>query len=141
MKRVSKILTPTDVGKNNSHLSAVRIPIGIIGGGVFPSLSTTVLNPKMDLLFYDENGKGWVFQLIFYNDKFFGKPLKLSHNEYRLSCVKEYISAYGLDEGDTIWFSIDDNDIRRVGFNKQTAPETEDDGIIYIRGGWKIYDF
>lgn len=141
MRRVSKILTLTDVGKNNSHLSAIRIPARVVGSEVLPELSKTILNPKMDLVFYDENGKGWVFQYIYYNDKFFGKSVKQSHNEYRLSCVRDYIRAYALEEGDIIWFSIDENGIRRVGFDKKAIPQIDDDGVIFIRGGWKIYEF
>ena len=141
MKKVSKRLTLTDVGKNNSHLSAIRIPASVVGSDVLPELSKDVLNPKRDLLFYDENGKGWIFQYIFYNDKYHGKPSKLSHNEYRLSRVREYMRAYALEENDEIWFSIDENEIRRVGFIKNTVPHKEDDGVIHIRGGWKIFQY
>ena len=74
MKKVSKKLTLTDVGKNNSHLSAIRIPASVVGSEVLPELSKEELNPKLDLVFYDENGKGWVFQYIYYNDKYHGKP-------------------------------------------------------------------
>ncbi|MCR5704073.1 MAG: hypothetical protein K6G85_05570 [Eubacterium sp.] len=141
MKKVSKILTLTDVGKTNSHLSAIRIPSNVVGSKVLPELSKEVLNPKIDLVFYDENGKAWVFPYIFYNDKFHGKPARLSHNEYRLSRVKDYINAYGIQEEDEIWFSIDDNGIRRIGFVRKEVPKEPDDGIIHIRGGWKIYTY
>lgn len=141
MKKVSKKLTLTDVGKNNSHLSAIRIPASVVGSEVLPELSKEELNPKLDLVFYDENGKGWVFQYIYYNDKYHGKPSRLSHNEYRLSRVRDYIRAYALEEEDEIWFSIDDNDIRRVGFVKKEVPQEENDGIIHIKGGWKIFEY
>lgn len=141
MKKVSKKLTLTDVGKNSSHLSAIRIPASVVGSDVLPELPQNVLNPKVDLLFYDENGKAWKFQYIFYNDKFHGKPVKLSHNEYRLSRVRDYIRAYALEEDDEVWFSIDENGIRRIGYIKKTVPQKDDDGIIHIRGGWKIFEY
>lgn len=143
MKKVSKKLTLTDVGRNNSHLSAIRIPMDVVGSEVLPKLSQTILNPKRNLVFLDEMGVEWTFQYIYYNDKYHGKPTKLAHNEYRLSRVRDYIKAYGIDDGDEIWFSIDDQGTRTIGFNRASSSEQpeEDDGIIHIRGGWKIYEY
>jgi len=142
MKKASKILTATDVGKNNSHLSALRVPMNLVDKGIMPALPIDTLNPKQNIIFMDENDVKWKFVLIYYNDKFFGKETRLAHNEYRLSNVREFLSAYNLDVGDEVFFSIDDLGIHRVSYLKKEAKKPEsDDGIIHIRGGWKIYEF
>ena len=141
MNKISKVLTLTDVGKNNSHVSAIRIPVGIVGSDVLPTLPKDILNPSVTYTFYDENGHAWNFIYVYYNDKYHNKSKKQSHNEYRLSKVTSFINAYGLDAGDELWFGIDEYGKRYIGFNKKALPQPIEDGVIHIRGGWKIYEF
>ena len=143
MIKCSKILTATDVGKTNAHLSGIRIPNDVIGTNVLPCMPTDILNPTRELTFFDENGIAWTFNYKYYNDKYHGKPQKKAHNEYRLTCVKDYIREYMLEEGDEVWFSMDDKKVRHIGFVKKekVSEPKNDDGIIHVKGGWKVYDF
>ena len=137
--RIYKTLTRNDTGETNSHQSGITIPIKVAKSGVFPELGIEELNPRVEVIFYDEEKNIWKFQYIYYNDVFFGKEKKKSHNEHRLTCVKEYIKANNIVSGDSIWFEIDDNGVRHIGFEKaENMPKNEDNnGIIKLGSGWR----
>ena len=106
--KLYKTLSRNDTGETKSHQSGISIPASVAHSGIFPELGTEKLNPRITITFTDENGRDWTFQYIYYNDAFFGKPARQSHNEHRLTCVKDYIAENAIHSGDKIWFGIDE---------------------------------
>ena len=136
-KKVWKTLSKNDTGETNSHQSGISIIKDIARAGIFPDLTTETLNPRTEVTFKEENGKIWTFQYIYYNDRYFGKPSNQAHDEFRMTCVKDYIREKGIVAGDEIWFGINENNERIIGYDKQQN-QSEDNGIIHIRKGWKV---
>jgi len=134
--KVFKVLTRNDTGETHSHQSGITIPKKVADTGIFPNLGIDLLNPRENILFFDENKVGWEFQYIYYNDVYFGKPKEKAHNEHRLTCVKKYIQENNIKSGDSIWFSIDDNGIRHIGFIKQEKQEDNEPKKIVLGSGW-----
>ena len=134
--KVYKVLTRNDTGETNSHQSGITIPKKVADTGIFPNLGSDVLNPREKVLFFDENKTGWEFQYIYYNDVFFGKTKGKAHNEHRLTCVKKYIQENNIKSGDSIWFSIDNNGIRHIGFIKQEKLDKAETKKITLGLGW-----
>lgn len=137
MIKFYKVLTRNDTGETNSHQSGITIPKNVASAGIFPKLTTETLNPRTEVTFFDENGTKHVFQYIYYNDVFFGKPKNKSHNEYRLTCVKEFIRDNNIKSGDSIWFAIDEKNVRHIGFEKSEVEQKESRTFIKLTGGWK----
>ena len=135
--KVWKTLSKNDTGETHSHQSGISIIKDIARSGIFPILTTDELNPRIEVKFIDENFNEWSFQYIYYNDSFFGKPKGKGHDEFRLTCVKDFIRKYDIKAGDDIWFAIDDNGNRVIGFDRVNE-KTEDNDVIYIRKGWKM---
>ena len=134
--KIYKTLTKNDTGETKSHQSGITIPKLVADSGIFPILPTDILNPREEVIFYDESGIAWKFQYIYYNDCFHGKPQKLAHNEHRLTCTKDYIRQNSLIAGDSIWFGIDENKVRRIGFEKASVKEIDDNFTIKLKAGW-----
>ena len=134
--KLYKKLTRNDTGETKSHQSGITIPASVVRSGIFPILGTDELNPRITLLFYDEEGQKWEFQYIYYNDFYFGKPAKQAHNEHRLTCVRAFIREHGIKSGDSIWFSIDSNGVRHVGFEPQNLVEEKNNTFIKLGVGW-----
>lgn len=138
--KVWKKLSRNDTGETNSHQSGIAIIKEIAKAGIFPNLTTETLNPRTQVSFLDQNGTKWDFQYIYYNDAYFGKPKGKGHDEFRLTCVKDYIRANDILAGDEIWFAVDDKGKRIIGFDRQSQNGNDnDDGIIVIRkNNWKM---
>ena len=136
--RIYKTLTRNDTGETHSHQSGITIPSKVASSGIFPELGILKLNPRKEITFYDEEKKPWTFQYIYYNDIYFGKEKQKAHNEHRLTCVTAYIKENNIMSGDSIWFEIDDNGVRRIGFEKQAEEiEKPQDFIIKLGSGWR----
>lgn len=117
-EKVFKILSKNDTGETGSHQSGMSIPKAVMERNIFPKLGTDVLNPRTTIEFFEDDNTKWVFQFIYYNDVFFGKPRNKAHNEYRLTCIGELIKKHNIKSGDEIWFYVDELGKRRVGFLK-----------------------
>ncbi len=143
--KVFKVLSKNDTGETNSHQSGISIPKAIARENIFPQLGNEVLNPRVSVSFMDEDNNIWNFQYIYYNDVYFGKNNKCGHNEYRLTCVKEYIRHNSICAGDSIWFGLDDDNTRRIGFvkNNDKTYEKDNEGnvILEIKGGWHYIQY
>lgn len=142
--KLYKTLSRNDTGETKSHQSGISIPASVAHSGIFPKLGTDKLNPRITITFTDENGRDWKFQYIYYNDAFFGKPARQSHNEHRLTCVKDYIAENAIHSGDQIWFGIDEHNERYIGFKKEAnANITEVDGttVIKLSANWHYVKF
>ena len=114
--KVVKTLSRNDTGESKSHQSGITIPKSVVKTGIFPELGHEILNPRMTLKFIEDDGTVWDFQFIYYNDVFFGKPKKISHNEFRLTCVNNYIKKHNIKAGDEVWFAkVGVNEILKIG--------------------------
>lgn len=142
--KLFKVLSRNDTGETHSHQSGISIPKAVANSGIFPCLGTETLNPRTDIFFSDESGREWAFQYIYYNDAFFGKPAKQAHNEYRLTCVKNYIQDNNIHSGDSIWFGIDEAGERYIGFvreeNKNIAEENGAT-VIKLSSNWRYIKY
>lgn len=136
MEKLYKILTRNDTGETNSHQSGITIPTVVAKSGIFPKMSKEVLNPREEITFFDEEKVAWNFQYIYYNDVYFGKPKNKSHNEHRLTCVRQYIKENQIRSGDSIWFGIDDNGVRYIGFKKAEQEIQEKKNVIKLTRNW-----
>ena len=147
-EQIFKKLTRNDTGETMSHQSGITIPKNVADSPIFPEMTTTELNPRKDVVFWDEEGNKWTFQYIYYNDMFFGKERSKSHNEHRLTCVKNFLRAYDIKSEDEIWFAIDENKKRHIGYirnentdtnSTQSDNITEKNGRIVLKIGtnWK----
>lgn len=141
-KKIFKVLSRNDTGETHSHQSGISIPKKVISSGVLPPLGIDSLNPRITLTFFDCNQKKWEFPYIYYNDAFFGKEPSKSHNEYRITCVIDFLREFKVKSGDSIWFSIDDNGIRRIGIQKQQSEEEQKKvKKIVLCGGWHYFEY
>ena len=135
-----KTLTKNDTGETHSHQSGITIPKLVADSGIFPDLGVAILNPRVEICFYDNDGNMWKFQYIYYNDVYHGKPKKLAHDEHRLTCTKDYIRSNSIKSGDSIWFSIDEDGVRRIGFTKvedDNNKQPEEITVIKLKSGWR----
>lgn len=142
--KVYKVLSKNDTGETHSHQSGITIPKTVARSGIFPELSTEILNQRTDITFFDEEGVAWSFQYIYYNDIFFGKPREKGHNEFRLTCVREYIKKYNIKSGNQIWFSIDDNGVRHIGYiDEKKESNINENGVrvIKLSPGWHCIEY
>ena len=142
-KKIYKVLSRNDTGETKSHQSGISIPKNVIAAGVLPPLGIDKLNPRSVLTFEDVQGEKWEFQYVYYNDVFFGKEPKKGHNEYRLTCVLKFLRKHNIKSGDTIWFSLTDENIRRIGVEYNNLEETNNKKIkkIILGNGWHYFEF
>ena len=138
--KIWKTLSKNDTGETHSHQSGISIIKKIARSGIFPQLTIDTLNPRTIVNFKDEQGKVWSFPYIYYNDLFFGKPQNKGHDEFRLTCVKDFIKANDIKAGDEIWFALDENNNRIIGFDKASKNKENNTNVIVIRKGWKIFN-
>lgn len=142
-KKIYKVLSRNDTGETKSHQSGISIPKNVIVSGILPSLGTDKLNPRIILDFVDPKGKRWEFPYIYYNDAFFGKEPRKSHNEYRITCVIKFLREYNIKSGDTIWFSLTDDNIRHIGVEYQKLNDNSEKKVkkIVLGKGWHYFEF
>ena len=141
-EQLFKVLSRNDTGETGGHQSGISIPKPVASSSIFPKMSKEILNQRREINFYDEGGTKWVLQYIYYNDKYHGKPANKCHDEFRLTCTNAYIQKNGIKSGDRIWFAVDDEGNRFMGFVRQgetyDEPYKEDeDGYIVL----KIYSW
>ena len=119
--KASKVLSRNDTGETHSHQSGISIVRQIARSGIFPTMTTDVLNPRVNVSFIDGDGITWTFPYIYYNDKYFGKPASKCHDEFRITCVKDFINRYSICSGDTIWFAVGTDGNRYIGYEKANS--------------------
>lgn len=144
-EKLFKVLSRNDTGETGGHQSGISIPKSVAGSSVFPHLGTETLNPRVTVTFYDERNIAWTFQYIYYNDLHFGKPRHQAHDEFRLTCVKDFIIEYNVRSGCQIWFGIDENNVRRIGYIPDSA-SVEDEApkgtvVLKLSNKWKSIKF
>jgi len=148
-----KTLSKNDTGETHSHQSGISIPKEVAKTDIFPHLGVETLNPRIEVIFYDEDNNAYTFQYIYYNDVFFRPDRKRGHNEFRITCVKEYIQKYSIKSGDRMWFALDSNNVRRIGFERmesvnkeqikkiQEKHKKDEQFVLVLKGGWKYIKY
>lgn len=136
-EQLCKVLSRNDTGETGGHQSGISIPKAVASSSIFPKMSKDILNQRRDITFVDEGGKEWNLQYIYYNDKYHGKPAGKCHDEFRLTYTNAYIKEHNIKSGDQIWFAIDENNIRHIGFLREgqdlSNSYKEEDGFVVIK--------
>jgi len=102
---IKKILTQNDTGETGAHQAGILVPKAYEILGFFPKLDQKTKNPRVSITFIDNAGDKWIFNFIYYNNKFFGG----TRNEYRLTGMTRYFKSKNLKAGDEIHFSTFEN--------------------------------
>lgn len=136
-EQLFKVLSRNDTGETGGHQSGISIPKNVASSSIFPKMTRAILNPRREITFMDEGGNEWVLQYIYYNDKYHGKPANKCHDEYRLTCTNAYIREHNIKSGDQIWFAIDDDGKRYIGFLRKgqslEQEYKEEDGYVILK--------
>ncbi len=136
-RKISKKLSANDVGTTGGHQAGILVPKEKAILSFFPSLAPNVKNPRMTLVVRElKDGTRWEFNFIYYNNRLFGG----TRNEYRLTCMTEYLRAIDSRVGDDLIFSKDENDSVFVDCVRAEGNMAimNDQGVLVLGGGWKI---
>jgi hypothetical protein len=132
MKIISKVLSKNDTGESKGHQAGFYIPRNFVS--FFPLLDESVLNPRREIIFKDENSGEWVFNYIYYNNSYF----EGTRNERRLTHTAKYIKHNNLKNSDTIFLSNEDGNYSiRYEKNKLDSKENKIKKII-LKNKWKV---
>lgn len=135
-KSIVKKLSANDVGETGAHQAGILVPKQQSILTFFPVLDQREKNPRVTLTVRDKlDGSRWEFNYIYYNNKLFGG----TRNEYRLTCMTEYLRSAGAKTNDELELSQDENGSIHVGIlRNQTAQATSAPGVLVLSGGWKV---
>lgn len=136
-KKISKKLSANDIGTTGGHQAGILVPKDKEVLSFFPSLDPRVKNPRMTLVVREiSDDTRWEFNFIYYNNAFFGG----TRNEYRLTCMTQYLRAIDSKVGDDLVFSKDENGSIFVNCVRAAANHAivNDQGVLVLGGGWKI---
>ncbi len=132
--QIVKALTANDVGETGGHQAGILIPKVPDILGFFPTLSPREKNPRVRLLFRDDDGiTRWEFVFIYYNNRLFGG----TRNEYRLTCMTKYLRSKNAKVGDDLILSRDEDGRLYVRCSRLSASVADKD-VLVLSGGWKI---
>jgi hypothetical protein len=127
-------LTANDVGNTGGHQAGILVPKAPEILAFFPTLSAAEKNPRVPLVFRDDDGVTcWRFVFIYYNNRLFGG----TRNEYRLTWMTRYLRSKNAKVGDELIFSRDTEGHLQVLCHRASLIQ-DGDGILRLSGGWKI---
>ena len=135
---VEKVLSANDTGETGTHQAGLLIPKSLLKLQFFPKLDPSVKNPRCVIDLRDVAGDEWTFNFIYYNNRLFGG----TRNEYRLTCVTEFIRRYSLKEGDSVIFKKDGSNYQ-VDYRRKDQPLKQlSDGskVLRLSGNWLVID-
>lgn len=136
---LEKTLSANDVGTTGTHQAGVLVPKRPEALGVFPTLGHQSLNPRHVLSAFDETGRTWPLNLIYYNNRFFGG----TRNEFRLTGVGPYLRARSAQAGDVLQIEKRDDNAYRLTLVRSasfTEQEIAEDQVVRLRltGSWRL---
>jgi hypothetical protein len=138
IKRISKTLSANDTGETGGHQAGILIPKRPSILSFFPELDASIKNPRISLYFFEEDGvTKWPFEFIYYNGKFFDG----TRNEYRLTWMTAYLRAKNAKPSDRIEMLLDSDGRRHIKLERSQAVGEDENGVLKLRGGWKVIDF
>lgn len=107
---VEKTLSANDVADTGSHQSGVLIPKRSEILDIMPSLNKNEKNPRSSVIAFDEDGRSWHLNFIYYNNRAFGG----TRDEYRLTCIKSYLRARCAHMGDVLQIERIEDGVYRI---------------------------
>ena len=136
-QEIRKVLSANDVGETGAHQAGILVPKAKQILAFFPDLDPSVKNPRVTLAMREKSDSTrWDFNFIYYNNRLFGG----TRNEYRLTCMTQYLRSINARVGDELVFSVDDNSsyvLDLVRASRSTALVNED-GVLVLSGGWTV---
>jgi hypothetical protein len=134
--KIRKKLSPNDVGTTGTHQAGILVPKEPCVLKFFPTLDGSTLNPRANLTLHDKSdATRWKFNFIYYNNKKFGG----TRNEYRLTCMTQYLRAINAKAGDEIIFSRDENFSYQLELVRSAISiDNSDEDVLVLSGGWKV---
>lgn len=134
---IRKKLSANDVGETGGHQAGILVPKDHEILSFFPLLNNSEKNPRMALVMRErQNGTRWNFNFIYYNNRYFGG----TRNEFRLTCMTQYLRAAGAKVGDDLVFSKDEYASYTVDLVRCSSASNSisSGGVLILSGGWKI---
>jgi len=133
--QITKILSANDVGETGGHQAGILVPKDLEILSFFPSLNPKEKNPRVMLVFREGDGiTRWDFNFIYYNNRFFGG----TRNEYRLTCMTQYLRARNAKVGDQVVLSKCLEGRLTVEVKRANVPAMGQDDVLILSGGWKV---
>lgn len=133
--QISKTLSANDVGETGAHQAGILVPKDRNILSFFPSLNPKEKNPRVMLVFREDDGiTRWDFNFIYYNNRFFGG----TRNEFRLTCMTKYLRARNAGVGDLVVLSKDSEGRHIVELKRANLPVITRDNVLVLSGGWKV---
>lgn len=135
---VEKVLSANDTGETGTHQAGLLVPKSILNLQFFPKLDPSIKNPRCVIDLRDAAGDEWTFNLIYYNNKLFGG----TRNEYRLTCVTEFIRRYSLKVGDTVILAKD-RSYYQLDYRRKDQPIKRVSGgskVLRLSENWLVID-
>jgi hypothetical protein len=146
-RKITKVLSANDVGDTGGHQAGMHIPKQPEILAFFPRLNRTEKNPRILLVFRENDGiTRWEFAFIYYNNRFFGG----TRNEYRLTGMTRYLNAKNAKVGDEVHLTRDTEGRLFISCQHRShAQEPYDasvkdsggpseDNVLRLTGGWKV---
>lgn len=130
---ITKELSANDTGETGTHQAGILVPKTPEILSFFPPLATSTKNPRQEMQFVDASGQRWRFRFVYYNNKFFGG----TRNEYRLTCMTNYLRSHNLKAGDQIILSREEESRYVVKFKRCQATITSE-GPLRLGSTWKV---
>jgi hypothetical protein len=136
---VEKVLSANDTGETDAHQAGLLIPKTIAALEFFPKLDLSVKNPRCAIDLRDAAGEEWTFNYIYYNNALFGG----TRNEFRLTCMTEFIRRYDLKVGDTVIFKRPTDRFYGIDYRRKDQPLTtlpSGQKMLKLSGNWTVLD-
>lgn len=136
---IEKVLSANDTGETGGHQAGLLIPKAALTLEFFPHLDSSTKNPRCVIDLRDPAGDEWTFNFIYYNNKFFGG----TRNEYRLTCMTEFMRRYSLKEGDVVILKKALGRYYELSYRRKDEPIKENaDGskVLRLSGNWVVID-
>lgn len=129
-RAITKNLSRNDTGETGGHQAGILVPKDPQILTFFPSLDSSMKNPRVWLHFNDPQGRLWKFSFIYYNNSYFGG----TRNEYRLTWMTAFIKNYNLKAGDKLTFLRDD-DGYNINYEREGMSQSD---VLRLGTSWKI---
>lgn len=133
---VKKVLSANDTGETGAHQAGILVPKDKHLLQFFPQLNPLEYNPRVQIIFTDEEERSWMFAFIYYNNKKFGG----TRNEYRLTRMTNYIREAALVEGDQVILSRNDKGCYSIKYNRMKYSKKDIESVLKLSTGWRIID-
>jgi hypothetical protein len=135
-----KTLSSNDTGKTGTHQAGILIPKSETGLlELFPRLDPSHYNPSAHVTVRGPDGERYQLRFIYYNNKLHNKGTR---NEYRLTCLTEFLRNQRSKPGDTFRITKDENGCLSMEVVKHQPTESTETGelptVIQLRGWSKL---